>query len=154
MTKTTMTTTKGIRQAERFDSLFRYYARPPIDWQWLRAQARAESGSDIDPRAISSAGAQGLAQFMPATWAEWSKGNDPFNPEHAIITQAAYMNWLAGRLGGDRLQATAAYNCGVGRLGRIISTHQGDWRRQIPRETRTYLDRIERYYKEAYSWTF
>jgi len=143
---------RDLSTAERFDSLFQYYARPPIDWRWLRAQAKAESGSGIDPRAVSAAGAQGLAQFMPATWAEWAKGKDPFNPEHAIMTQAAYMHWLAGRLGGDRLQATAAYNCGVGLLGRILSTHPGDWRLQIPRETRTYLDRIEKYYREGYTW--
>ena len=48
-----------LSTAERFDSLFQYYARPPIDWRWLRAQAKAESGSGIDPRAVSAAGAQG-----------------------------------------------------------------------------------------------
>jgi len=62
-----------------------------LDWTLLAAQGYAESG--FNPKAVSYAGAQGIAQFMPGTWPQWGKG-DPFNPADAIPAQAAFMKWL------------------------------------------------------------
>jgi soluble lytic murein transglycosylase-like protein len=76
----------------------------------LSAQLMAESG--FDPDAVSSAGAQGIAQFMPATAAAYGL-RDPFDPGAAIDAQAHLMSELLRRLGSIEL-ALAAYNAGPG----------------------------------------
>ena len=93
----------------------------------IAAQIDQESG--WNPKAGSSAGAQGIAQFMPSTWASAGKDGDGdgkadiWNPHDAIWSQGNYMCGLAsqveaakkgGRLTGDTLQLTlAAYNAGI-----------------------------------------
>jgi hypothetical protein len=99
---------------------------PRLPPSLLAAQAAAESG--WDPGAVSPAGAQGLSQFLPATWARWGGDLDedgrgsPFDPGDALRAQADYMCHLldsvAGLAGGDPGTATtlalAAYNAGPG----------------------------------------
>ncbi len=74
----------------------------------LAAQLMAES--NFNPFAVSSAGAQGIAQFMPATAAAYGLG-DPFDPEAAIDAQAHLMSDLLRQFGDPSL-ALAAYNAG------------------------------------------
>lgn len=76
----------------------------------LAAQLYAESG--FDPNAGSSAGAQGIAQFMPATAAQYGL-RDPFDPDLAIMAQAHLMSDLLRQFGSPAL-ALAAYNAGPG----------------------------------------
>lgn len=76
----------------------------------LAAQLYAESG--FDPNAGSPAGAQGIAQFMPATAAAYGL-RDPFDPEAAIMAQAHLMSDLLKQFGSPAL-ALAAYNAGPG----------------------------------------
>ena len=106
-------TTAGTRCAE---------APAPL----IAAQLEAESG--WNPGAVSPVGAQGMAQFMPGTWATWgldanSDGSaDPFDPFDAIASLAAYDCALAdqlrsavtlGQIHGDLTQLMlAAYNAG------------------------------------------
>jgi cell wall-associated NlpC family hydrolase len=100
----------------------------------LAAQLEAESGFDAAAR--SEAGAEGIAQFMPATWAgEWNpqRAHSPFEPGPAIAAQARLMHDLLERAGGDIATALAAYNAGP-------AVTSGDW----PRETRAYVARILR----------
>ena len=67
--------------------------------------AQLERESSWNRWAVSSAGAQGIAQFKPATWSQWgADGNgdgrkDPFQPADAIKAQANYMCHLASRMG-------------------------------------------------------
>jgi soluble lytic murein transglycosylase-like protein len=70
----------------------------------------AESG--FDPRAVSPAGALGIAQFMPDTAAAYGL-RDPFDPAAAIDAQAHLMSDLLGQF-GDTSLALAAYNAGPG----------------------------------------
>jgi soluble lytic murein transglycosylase-like protein len=76
----------------------------------LAAQLMAESG--FDPGAVSPAGAQGIAQFMPATAASYGL-RDPFDPVAAIDAQAHLMSDLLRRFHAIPL-ALAAYNAGPG----------------------------------------
>ena len=76
----------------------------------LAAQLMAESG--FDPFAVSPAGAQGIAQFMPGTAAAYGL-NDPFDPVAAIDAQAHLMSDLIRQLGSPEL-ALAGYNAGPG----------------------------------------
>lgn len=55
--------------------------------------AQLDVESRWDPRAVSHAGAQGLAQFMPDTWRSYGRG-DPFDPRAAIRAQGLYLKDL------------------------------------------------------------
>ena len=74
----------------------------------LAAQLMAES--NFNPFAVSSAGASGIAQFMPATAAAYGL-DDPFDAEAAIDAQAHLMSDLLAQFGQVPL-ALAAYNAG------------------------------------------
>jgi soluble lytic murein transglycosylase-like protein len=76
----------------------------------LAAQLYAESG--FNPFAVSSAGARGIAQFMPGTARAYGLA-DPFDPAAAIQAQARLMRDLLRRFGTVPL-ALAAYNAGPG----------------------------------------
>lgn len=79
----------------------------------LAAQLEAESG--FNPSAVSPAGAEGIAQFIPSTAASYGL-DDPFDPVAAIDAQAHLMSELLRRFGSVRL-ALAAYNAGPGAVG-------------------------------------
>jgi hypothetical protein len=64
--------------------------------------------------AVSHAGAQGIAQFMPATAAERDL-EDPFDPRQAVRAAASLLSSLNERFGNLGL-AAAAYNAGPGRV--------------------------------------
>ncbi|HZJ28510.1 MAG TPA: lytic transglycosylase domain-containing protein, partial [Solirubrobacterales bacterium] len=76
----------------------------------LSAQLQAES--NFDPNVVSSAGAQGIAQFMPGTADSYGLA-DPFDPHASIMAQAEMMAELLGQFGSAEL-ALAAYNAGPG----------------------------------------
>lgn len=101
---------------------------------WIRAVMRAESAGD--PRAISRAGAIGLMQVMPATWANLRRrhrlGADPFDARDNILAGAAYLRELHDRY-GDPVAMLAAYNAGPGRYEASLAG------RPLPAETRAYL---------------
>ena len=74
----------------------------------LAAQLMAES--NFNPFAVSPAGAQGIAQFIPSTAASYGLKN-PFDPIEAMEAQAHLMSDLIRQLGSPQL-ALAAYNAG------------------------------------------
>ena len=108
----------------------------------LAAQIEAES--TWNPTAVSEAGAKGIAQFLPSTWKHFgvdANGNgtaDPFEPEDAIYSAAAYDCDLYQRVSnvpGDRVaNMLAAYHAGpgavveAGGLPPILATSQYVWR--------------------------
>ena len=97
----------------------------------LAAQLYAES--NFNPFAVSPAGAQGIAQFMPGTAAAMGL-RDPFDAEQAIDAQGRLMRDLLRRFASVPL-ALAAYNAGPGAVAGCMC---------IPPfpETRGYVDRI------------
>ncbi len=104
---------------------------------WIRAVMRAESAGD--PRGISSAGAIGLMQIMPATWAElrvrYRLGGDVYDPRDNILAGTAYLRELHDRYGSVTAML-AAYNAGPGRYEASLSG------RPLPAETRAYVAAI------------
>lgn len=76
----------------------------------LAAQLYAES--NFNPFAVSGAGAEGIAQFMPGTAAAYGLRN-PFDADQAIDAQARLMRNLLRRFASVPL-ALAAYNAGEG----------------------------------------
>ncbi len=80
--------------------------------------------SIFEPKAISSAGAAGLWQLMPATAHRFglkiSAGEDErFDVRKSTRAATAYLAWLYGRF-DDWPLALAAYNCGEGALSRAM----------------------------------
>jgi soluble lytic murein transglycosylase-like protein len=94
-----------IRQAE-----VRYQLPPRL------LQALVWQESRFDPMAISSAGAAGLAQLMPATARELGVGNR-HDPGQSIDGGARYLRQMLDRFGAIHL-ALAAYNAGPGAVSR------------------------------------
>jgi len=74
-----------------------------------------ESSGRID--AVSSAGAEGLMQLMPATAARFGV-TDSMNPAQNIKGGVAYLGWLLDRFGNDPVLVLAGYNAGEGNVQR------------------------------------
>lgn len=104
---------------------------------WIRAVMRAESAGD--PRAVSHAGAIGLMQVMPATWADLRVrhrlGINPYDPRDNILAGTAYLRELHDRYGSVAAML-AAYNAGPGRYEASLAG------RPLPAETRAYIAAI------------
>ena len=116
----------------------------------LRFVAVIESA--LNPQAESWAGARGLWQFMPETAAEF--GLDSLTvTDPAASTEAAarYLRQLRRMFRGDLQLALAAYNCGPGRVQRLVRQHRQrhgtyptfwDLHDALPRETQAYVPRF------------
>ncbi len=107
-----------------------------IDPVWMGAVVSAES--NMDPNAVSSAGAKGLGQMMPDTFVNelGMDIKDIFDIEINLDATARYLAQLLKRFGNVEM-ATAAYNAGptrVAKLGRVPQIEQ----------TVEYLERVER----------
>jgi Transglycosylase SLT domain/D-alanyl-D-alanine carboxypeptidase len=89
--------------------VLRSAARWNVSAGLLAAQLLAES--NFNPFAVSPVGAQGIAQFMPATARAYGL-DDPFDAPAAIDAQAHLMSDLLGEFGGSVSLAVAAYNAG------------------------------------------
>jgi hypothetical protein len=116
-------------------------AQHGIDVEFFKRLIRQESG--YNPNAVSSAGAQGIAQFMPGTAAMVGL-DDPFDPKKALPKSAEHLASLRQRLGNLGL-AAAAYNAGEGRVRAWLSGRSG-----LPAETQNYVLAITG--KQAAEW--
>lgn len=127
-------------QAERIDiaaHVTEASLRSGIPEGWIYAVMRVESGGRIG--AVSSAGAMGLMQLMPGTWARqrvrFGLGSDPFDPRDNILAGTSYLREMYDRYGAPGF--LAAYNAGPGRYEDYA--RRG---RPLPTETVNYVARI------------
>jgi soluble lytic murein transglycosylase len=142
---------EGIgRVAERYD----------LDPYLVAAVVNTESG--YDPAAVSSAGAVGLMQLMPAT-ADWVTGlgtwqgddsPDLNDPDDNLELGACYLSYLTETFDGVVRVVLAAYNAGQGVVGEWVEAAGGprsfDLSDIVYPETRAFVERVERY-RELYS---
>jgi len=138
------------------------------DWRLLKAQCIQESR--LNPDAVSSAGAEGLCQFMPTAWSEVQRKFGT-NAQRTVAREsirgaAWYMhrmirNW--DRRERTRIQvfylAAASYNAGLGTV--LKSQKRCDDGRLfeelficLPAETQLYPIHIQRHYLRLYKWEF
>ena len=101
--------------------------------------------SRFDPTAVSSAGAQGIAQFMPQTAAMRGLAN-AFEPLEALRESASYLRELRTTFRGNLGLAAAAYNAGPGQVEAWLAG-----RRRLPFETQAYVRIITGYAAEAWA---
>jgi len=105
-----------------------------IPEHWIRAVMQVESAGRAS--AVSTAGAMGLMQIMPGTWADLRLrhrlGNDPFEPRDNILGGTAYLREMYDLFGAPGF--IAAYNAGPSRYADHLATG-----RALPRETRAYV---------------
>jgi CHAP domain/Transglycosylase SLT domain len=111
----------------------------------LAGQLRQES--NFNPKAVSHAGARGIAQFMPGTWAGYGQGKDPFDPLAGIDAQGRFMAALLKKaqssgFAGDPVDlALAGYNAGWGGVTAVQGIPDNG-------ETAQYVTRIRQYAAE------
>lgn len=106
-----------------------------------------ESGYRLD--VVSSAGAAGLWQLMPATAQRFTVPMQPgFDGRYSLplATDAAlsYLSWLNQQFNGDWLLTLAAYNAGEGRIQRAQQeqAQMSYWRLLLADETLRYVPRL------------
>lgn len=133
-------------------------AGPGVEEALLLSVMRQESA--FDPAAVSSAGARGLMQLMPATAKTVAKLNGVVykrdllidDPDYNVRLGSAYLASLSSDYGGSYVLALAAYNAGPGRVKQWLAEHGDprnpkvdaiDWVERISiSETRNYVQRI------------
>lgn len=98
-------------------------------------QINQESG--FNPKAVSPAGAVGIAQFLPSTAA--GLGINPWDPIQALRGAARLMASYAKNYGGDYARALAAYNGGSGAVQHAVYVCGANWLNCLPAETRRYI---------------
>ena len=133
---TTVRATKPLvptaRSAQFDGSINEHSRRMGVSADLVRAVIQVESA--FNPTAVSTKGAMGLMQLMPATAAELGVHN-PFEPDENIRGGVTYLKRLLDRYDQKVELALAAYNAGMGNVEKY-----GD----VPpfKETRNYVKRI------------
>jgi soluble lytic murein transglycosylase-like protein len=111
-----------------------------VDAALIRAVIKQES--NFNPRAVSSAGAQGMMQLMPST-ARGLGVSDSFDPEQNVMAGTRFLKDMLNRYHGNLDDALAAYNWGP----RHVDRH-GSGSGALPRETREYLAKVKGFYSQ------
>ena len=124
------------------------------------ALSLARQETELNPRAVSRAGARGLMQLMPATAqkvAGWI--GEPYDQarllsdwRYNVRLGETYLAHRTAQYGGSYVMAAAAYNAGAGRVDQWVAEFGDprlpgvdviDWIEMIPfEETRNYVQRV------------
>lgn len=111
----------------------------PVAWIERVMLAESAGRTAIDGRPITSrAGAMGLMQLMPGTYADmreaYGLGPDPFDPHDNILAGTAYLRQMFERFGYPGL--FGAYNAGPDRFAASLTGAA------LPAETRAYMRKV------------
>ncbi|MBL7005419.1 MAG: transglycosylase SLT domain-containing protein [Gammaproteobacteria bacterium] len=146
--------------SDDYDRYFKKYTKryfgPHFDWRWFKSQGIAES--NLNTKAKSHVGAQGIMQLMPATYEEIKQQNPTFRgvlePKWNIAAgifydRQLYRKWRKPLPSEERLfLAFSSYNAGYGRVLKAVKrTKKPDYtwvqvKAHLPKETKGYVTRI------------
>lgn len=119
------------------------------DAKFISCIIKQESG--FVANAVSHCGAKGLMQIMPFNW-ETLGIKDPFNPEQNIRGGTKMITGLLKSYHGDKKLALAAYNCGDGRVNKLIKKYGNSFEaiyQYLPKETQGYVTNILKNYQNC-----
>ncbi len=134
--QTKKTTTVDSMKVTKYDEYFKEAARKyQVSESLLKAIAKAES--DFNPNDVSSAGAMGVMQLMPATAKELGVSN-PFDPRQNILGGAKCIAQKLKEFNGNVSLALAAYNAGSGAVRRNGG---------VPSYCKSYISKVLSYKK-------
>jgi membrane-bound lytic murein transglycosylase F len=142
---------------EHFQKYTKRYFGPHFEWRWFKSQAITES--TLKPEVRSPAGAVGLMQILPSTFAEIQRAHPYFidivSPRWNIAAGIWYDCYLYRQQAWDALadedqlmMAFAGYNSGLGgalRAFKLTPPPADSWLRvapHAPKETQSYVKRI------------
>lgn len=152
--------------SSEYDDFFRHstqrYLQPLTDgdYVWLHSLCWVES--NLNPLAVSPAGARGICQFMPLTWQEVTRqmglNASIYDPRANILAAGFYLRRLSRSYTVPRTPAElrrwtfGSYNCGLGCVLRAQRRAGGSslWRDVsplLPTETQDYVVRIEWHFR-------
>ncbi|MDP2319698.1 MAG: transglycosylase SLT domain-containing protein [Acidobacteriota bacterium] len=124
---------RAVQKSALYDSSINEHSqRMGVSADLVRAVIQVESA--FNPSAVSTKGAMGLMQLMPATARELGVAN-PFEPDQNIRGGVTYLKRLLDRYNHNVELALAAYNAGMGNVEKY-----GD----VPpfKETQNYVKKI------------
>lgn len=126
--------TDGVPEIPYGELIYETARRHDMSAPLIAAMVRAESA--YDPAAVSSKGARGLLQLMPATAERFGvRLHEIHDPKKNLDGGVKYLKWLSERFSGDLPRMLAGYNAGEGTVDRYGG---------VPpfRETTNYIRRI------------
>ncbi len=127
----------GTISTARYDHLIKEISkRNGVNPALVKAVIKAES--DFDPYAVSTKGARGLMQLMPATMKDLKVYN-PFHPRDNISGGVRFLKQLLERFNQDLSLSLAAYNAGPN----VVERYEA-----IPpyKETQHYVKKVLNYF--------
>lgn len=130
----------SIGKEKNLDEIFKNASQKyGVPIQLLKAVGKVES--NFNPKAVSSSGAGGIMQLMPAT-ARGLGVTDVFDPEQNINGGAKYLSQLLKMYDGDLTLTLAGYNAGPGNVAKYGG---------VPnfKETKNYIVKVEQALKDG-----
>lgn len=134
----------SANQTEIFNAINEASAKYGIDSDLIKSVIRQES--NYNPDAVSKSGAEGLMQLMPAT-AKSLGANNPLDVLENVDAGTRYLKNLLNSFNGDIKLALAAYNGGIGRMGKL-GVNSDDKITKMPEETQNYVKKVTEYYNK------